>query len=251
MPRTPARLLVALALTAGLAACGGDKTPSATPSSAAPSTTSTPSPTPTLPTAAADNATAKAALLTAAELGKPWVQPKSVNKVKGGKGELCPGHPNEAKIADPRGEQTRQFTEGKQVGASILSLTIWTYPFGSAQKWRDAVVASNKACSAWKAVEGNYVVLTRMAAPPSIAGADEVLGHYERVYADAKHRTLQYVRQIVEARFGRVVVYAEYAFLTDKKDPTGSDTAKLAALLTKAVAKAAPKFAPTNPEAGA
>jgi hypothetical protein len=236
-PRLTPRLLATTAVLAlSLAACGGGGTTAQPSTSASPSA---PSPTPTLPTVAADKAATKAALLTAAELGKPWVQPKSVNKVKAAKGELCPGQPTSAVIAKARAEARRQFTEGTKTGAGILSVNVRTYAFGKEDAWRAAVDKANKACAKWKAVEGNYVVLEPVAAAPSVAGAEEVVGHYERVYADAAHKTLQYVRQILEARTGRVVVTMEYAFLTPKSDPNGDDLTKTTGYLAKQVSKAA------------
>jgi hypothetical protein len=235
--------LPALLLAAALTACSSGSPSSApTPSPSSP----TPSPTPTLPTAAADKVLAKAALITAAELGKPWIEPKSVNRVKTKAGNLCPGKPGSEKLEKPRAVVTKQMTEGSKTGAAIGSFGVRTFAYGQEAAWRAAVAKAENACLSWKAVEGNYVTLQRIASPPAVAGADEVLAHVERIWADAAHKTLQYVRHWIEARVGRIVCVLEYAFLVPKTDPTGKDLTKTVGLLEKQVAKAAAKFTPTS-----
>ncbi len=63
--------------------CAGSTTdtPSATSPSSPVSTTSPPSPTPEPPSKAEDTAALKRATVTAADLGKPWVEPKKVPSV--------------------------------------------------------------------------------------------------------------------------------------------------------------------------
>ena len=234
---------VALALTLALAACGGsagnDGGPDGT--GAAPSVSPSPSPTPTLPSAAADKKLAKAALLTAAELGKPWIEPKAVNTAKGTKGEACPGQKNSLKLNPARADASRDMTEGKQQGAAIGSFGIRAYGFGNEQKWRDSFAATAKGCASWKAAEGTFVTLD-VVTPPAVEGADEVLAHIERIYADKTKKKLYYVRHWYEARTGRVVTAFEYAYIQPKSDPTGKDMAKSAKLLAKQVAKTVKTF---------
>ncbi len=233
MTRTtrPAALLLALALTG----CAGGSPSKTTVTTTSPA----PSPTPTLPPLATDVANAKAALVTAKDLGAPFVEPKDgkVNQVKHGKDELCPGHPTEYAILKPRTDPVRRMTEGTKTGAGIVSFAVRVYGLDQEQAWRDAAERAEKACPAWKAVEGNYVTLEILAAPQQVPGADETRGHLERVWADAKHTQLQYVRQYFEARTGRIVSTLEYAYLVPKTDPTGKDTSRTVALLAKQVAK--------------
>lgn len=230
----------ALALAASVTACGGGGEPVAQQSQ---TQAPTPTPTPTLPAVADDKATAKRALVTPADLGKPWIQPKKVNEAKKAeKGDLCPGQKNARTLAKARADENADLTEGGQAGAAIGSFGVRTYGFGEEQKWRDAVAAATKGCAKWKSLEKLYVTLD-VVTPPQVAGADEVFAHIERIYAEAAHKTLYYVRHYYEARVGRVVVSFELAYIQPKTDPTGKNMAKSSALLAKQVAKARKAFA--------
>lgn len=241
MPTIP-RTLVAPLLAVALAACGGgggDTTPRA---SGTPATTETPSPTPTLPTKAEDAKLVKSALVTPADLGKPWVQPKAVNQTTLGKEELCPGKPNDVARAKPRASAKVSMTQGTKPGATISTFRVRTLEPGGVEAWHAALAAAQKACASWKAAEGNFVVLTPLKSPVAVEGADEVLGQSEHVYADAKHTQLQYARHVLYARTGRVVSMCELAFLTPKTDPKGLDYTPTAKLLGKQVAKVKTTF---------
>jgi hypothetical protein len=232
--------VAACALVLALPACGGGSKPSTSPT---PSQTQTPSPTPTLPSVTADKAAVKKALVSVKDLGKPWFLPKSgVNHVKATEGHLCPGQKNASARNKARAEASRQMTEGKQTGAAIGSFTVRAYGFDNEQKWRDAFAAADKACKSWKAVEGTYVTLETIASPPAVDGADEVLAHIERIYAERTHKTLYYVRHYYEVRTGRIVTAFEYAYIQPKSDPTGKDMTKSAKLLAEQVAKTRQTF---------
>jgi hypothetical protein len=227
--------LVLLAALAALTACGGGSAKKA-------SATPTPSPTPTLPTLVVEKAAVKAAVVTALELGPGWIQPKDVSKVKGtvtkGKAFLCPGHETAYSQVPPRAHDGASFTLGAKAGAAIASFDVITYLPTQIDAWRTALSASQTACARWKAAEGNYDVLTPIQGV-TLSGAEEVVAFLERVYADAAHKQLQYVRQVVTARAGRLIVAVERAYLTTKADPTGKDfteTTRLAGIqLQKAV----------------
>ena len=232
MRLTPA----ALALTLALTACGSsDPGPSAQP-------TPSVSPTPTLPPVADDTAKAKAALLTAAELGKPWIQPKKVNEAKNAKGERCPGQKKATAILAPRARADRDLTKGSQAGADIGSFEIRVYEFGQEEAIRAAAIASATGCASYTSNEKLYVEIETVASPPAIAGADEVHLDIERVYADKTKKTLYYVRHYYEARTGRVVTMFELAYIQPKSDPTGKDTTVSAELAAKQVAKTKTTF---------
>ena len=228
----------ALVAVTGCGSSGGQGTRPTPTQSLSP----TPSPTPTLPTVAADAASVKKAVVTAADLGTPWVQPKVVNQAAGATGELCPGQDNARTIAKPRAQAQRKLTHGTKPTADIGSFSVRTYAFGQEQKWRDAFTAADRGCASWKSAEGAYVELETIATPPTVAGADEVMAHIERVYADKSKKTLYYVRHFYEARVGRVVVSFELAYVQPKSDPTGKDMTRSAALLAKQVAKAKATF---------
>jgi hypothetical protein len=231
--------IAALSLALVLPACGSDaKTPEAQPTTQSP----TPSPTPTLPTVAQDKATAKKAVVTAADLGKPWVTPKAVNQAKQKeKGDLCPGQPNARTVHKPRASASLNHTEGSKAGAAIGSYAVRTYGFGDKQKWLDALDETHRGCTKWTSLEKLYVELEVVAAP-AIPGADEVVLHIERIYADKTRKTLHYVRHYYEAWTERVVSSFEYAYIQPKSDPTGKDLTTSSELFAKQVAKTRETF---------
>jgi hypothetical protein len=230
--------IAALTLALVLPACGSDSTPEAQPTTQS----QTPSPTPTLPTVAADKATAKKAVITAAELGKPWVTPKAVNQAKQEqKGDLCPGQPNARTLHKPRTRAELDHTEGSKAGAAIGSFSVRTYGFGEEQAWRDALAKTHAGCKSWTSLEKLYVEL-EVVTSPAIPGADEVVVHIERIYADKTKKTLHYVRHYYEAWTSRVVSSFELAYIQPKSDPTGKDLTKSSELFAKQVAKTRETF---------
>jgi hypothetical protein len=220
-------------------ACGSSGPPKAIQS---PTSSVSPTPTPTLPPVATDKTTAKAALVTAADLGKPWVVPKTVNKQKGAKGESCPGVKEEVAVVHPRAGAKVSMTEGTKTGAAIAAFKVYAFDPAQATAWRAAVDDVTRKCKAYQAKDNTYVTTEVMPSPPAVDGADEVVGRIERIYADAKHKTLYYVRHTVQARFGRIVVYTQHAFVQPKSDPTGKDVSGVAALVAKQAAKARSTF---------
>jgi len=229
------RTLLAVLLATATACGGGGAKPEATP---APSTTSpTPSPTPTLPPVAVDTAAVKAALVTSPEVGSVWVTPKSVNKTKTAKGELCPGKKNEITRVKPRASATVQMTEGTKTGAAIASFSVHAFDPALVAGFTAAFDAANTDCAAYTSLEKTYVT-TETVTAPAVQGADEVLARLERIYADSSKKTLHYVRQTLTVRVGaRTFVVLEHAFIQSKADPTGADFAKTVALVQKQVAK--------------
>lgn len=183
----------------------------------------------------------KAALVTPAELGSPWVKPKSVNEAKREKGERCPGQKNARTIAKARAAAEGDYTEGTKQGAPIGSFGVRAYAFGEEQAWKAANDASANGCLTWNAAEGTFVTL-EIATPPAVPGADEVHATIERVYQDKTKKTLYYVRHYYEARTGRIVSSFEYAYIQPKTDPTGKDLTTSTALLAKQVAKTRTTF---------
>lgn len=230
--------IAAVVLALALPACGSDPAPQSQPSA-----TQTPSPTPTLPPLAEDKANVKKAVVTSAELGKPWVTPKAVNTAKQEqKGDLCPGQPNARTLHPARARADLDHTEGSKAGAAIGSYGVRAYEFGEEQAWRDALAKAQAGCTSWTSLEKLYVELEVVAAPPAIAGADEVVAHIERIYADKTKKTLHYVRHYYEARTGRFVSEFELAYVQPKSDPTGKDMTKSAELFAKQVAKTRTTF---------
>lgn len=242
--RTYGTTVAAATLALALTACGGGGgTPDAQPSPSQTSATPSPSPTPTLPPLAADKAALKKAVVTAADLGKPWVQPKSVNEQKQQeKGDLCPRQKAPRVLYKARASEARRLTKGTQQGAAIGSFAVRAYVLAFEEKWRDAFAEAAAGCEAYKSLDGTYVTLDVIDAPPAVAGADEVLAYIERVYADKGHKNLYYVRHYYEARTDRYVSSFEYAYVQPKSDPTGKDMTASAKLLAKQVAKTRKTF---------
>ena len=127
-------LLVGLLVVLGtlLGACGaatpdGPATaPTPSPaSSTVPVTRATPAPR-SHRAAAPTAAELKKALVTARDLGDPWVEPKSVSTAKGKKGELCPGHASATGKLPARPEAGANFTEGKGDGRNIAWFELTT-----------------------------------------------------------------------------------------------------------------------------
>jgi hypothetical protein len=235
---------VALALVLAVPACGGGGgEPEARPSATQTTVSPTPSPTPTLPPVATDKAAVKKAVVTAADLGKPWVEPKAVNTQKQQeKGDLCPGQKSSKVLYKPRASEARRLTEGTKAGAAIGSFAVRTYGFGFEEKWRAAFEKAARGCKAYRSPEGTYVTTEIVASLPAVDGADEVLLQIERIYADKTKKTLYYVRHYYEARSDRYVSSFELAYVQPKGDPTGKDTKKSAALLAEQVAKTRKTF---------
>lgn len=239
------RLLVVCAC-AVVTACSSNP-PGAPPVSAssAPSVQapSAPSPTPVAPppTTAQDLASAKRALLTARDLGKPWVQPKTVSTVGGKKDESCPGKPSVVALAPPAASATVRLTKGSRSGAGIGSFTVSTLPEGGARTYRAAWASMVKNCASFVDA-AKFSVVVSSEGPTTIKRADEVLARTERIYYDRSHRQLAYARHVVSARTGRVVSTVEYAFLTTRSDPGAKNFAPVIALLEKQLAKTSATF---------
>jgi hypothetical protein len=219
MPRYGFGLALALALTACTTGGGAGTRPG---------------PSATLPPATHDERTIETALVTAADLGPPWVDRDTVHQV--GTNELCPGQQNAAARAPARASAKRRMTEGTKPTAAIAWFAVRAYTPADTDTWRDAFIAAARACPSWRSAEGAYVELT-LVPPPAVVGADETLAHLERGYADQTKKTLQYVRHYYEARSGRVVSALELAYVPPRSDPRGVDMTTSAALLEEQVAK--------------
>jgi hypothetical protein len=239
--RTLLRLALATAVLAVPTGCSGAATESAPPAqtTAAPSTASPASPS-AAPRKADDERLAAKALVTAKDLGKPWIKPKSVNST-GSKGELCPGKPNVDGHLKPLAGSRAGLVQGKQTGANIGVFTIRTYPEPPASTFGKAWERATAACTKYQDAAKLYVVTTSEG-PTSVSGADETFARVERIYYDADHKLLAYARQILAARQGRVVSEVEYAFLTTKADPKGKDFTTTEKLLSTQLAKTSSVF---------
>lgn len=234
---------VPLVLGLVLTACGPTATSAPAAQTSAPASTA-PSPTPTPPTTADDEAALKKALVTTADLGKPWVQPKSVPSSGNKKNEVCPGHVSAATQLPSRPAATRAFTEGTGTGVNIGSFLVFTLadPQSDTAAVRAAFAADTAACAQFKDPAGLFVLRTAEG-PTSVGPADEMVASWaERIYYDKAHKKLAYARHYVIARSGRVVTKVEYDFLAAKKDPQAKDFGRATRLLGKQLDKAARVF---------
>src|SRR5215210_3886032 len=242
--RTTTVASAAAAVIVLVTGCGGPTpdSPPATSPSAVVSTTPPASPSPTAPSKAEDAAALKQALVTAADLGKPWVEPKKVPSA-GKAAEACPGKPTATEQVDTVASIRRDLTEGKGRGVNIGSFLLVTLPSEDATDLKAAYVKDNAACETFTDANKLFVVYNEEG-PASTGSADEiVMSRAERIYYDKAHKKLAYARHTIVARTGRVVTYVSYAFLTTKADPTAKDFTRATKLLDTQLTKVTKTFA--------
>ncbi len=223
--------------------CGGSTadSPPASSASAPVSTSPTSSPSPSAPSKAADTAALERAIVTAADLGKPWVQPEKVPSA-GKAAEACPGKPSATGQVDTVASVRRDLTEGKGQGVNIGTFRLGTLPSEDAADLRAAYATDNAACRTFSDANKLFVVFTEEG-PTSADKADEILmSRAERIYYDKAHKKLAYARHTVVARTGRVVTYVSYAFLAKKADPGAKDFSTATELLEVQLDKNATVF---------
>jgi hypothetical protein len=242
--RTTTMASAAAAVIVLLTGCGGPTTESspATSPSAVASTTPTASPSPTAPSKAEDAAALKQAIVTAADLGKPWVEPKKVPSA-GKAAEACPGKPTATEQVTTVASLRRDLTEGKGQGVNIGTFRLGTLPSEDGADLKAAFAKDNKICKTFTDANKFSVVFSEEG-PTSAPNADEILmSRAERIYYDKAHKKLAYARHTIAARTGRVVTYVSYAFLTTKADPTAKDFARATKLLDTQLTKVTKTFA--------
>lgn len=243
-------LLVVLGATLGACGAGSPEAPVGSPPTSVPTTGAAPTsqapadgtPSPTPRTKAQDTADLTKALVTARDLGKPWVQPKSVSTAGGKKGELCPGHVSATKKLPARPAVAANLTEGKGDGKNIATFELSTLTDTESTVLRSAYAKDAEACATYRDGSGLYVVRS-VEGPASVVGADEVVGAWaERIYYDKAHKKLAYARHYVVLRTGRVLTYVSYAFLTVKADPGAEDFGRTTTLASAQLKKNATVF---------
>jgi hypothetical protein len=222
---------------------------SSTPTSAtnAPSTSSSQpaDPTPTSAparTRAQDAADLKKALVTARDLGSPWVQPKAVSTVKGKKNEICPGHLSATRKVAVTATASVGLTEGSGAGKNIAAISLSTLPDENDGTLAAAYQDDQRACSTYQDASGLFAVRS-IEGPGSVDNASLVAAWAERIYYDRPHHKLAYARHNLVARQGRTVTYLSYAFLTVPQDPHADDFTRASHVLQVQLAKNAKVFA--------
>jgi hypothetical protein len=233
-----------LVLCAALAGCGGSSGAGPAGASSAPSTTLSQPPaspsSPSAPPKKLDPADLKKGLVTARDLGAPWIQPKSVSTA-GTKGEICPGHQSATTKVLSKAAAAN-FTEGKGPGKNIATFSLSTLPGPDSGALKAAFATDQKVCGTYKDASGFYIVRS-VEGPESVANADELVASWtERIYYDKSHKKLAYARHYLVTRTGQLVTYVSFAFLTTKKDPNAKDFARASALLAVQLKKNAKVF---------
>jgi hypothetical protein len=248
----------AAVVTVLLGACGGTPTgdPSlpANPSSASTTALSSAAPTPSRSSTAVPSPTAsrtadrredlaalRQALVTAGDLGRPWVVVKG-DPPSGAVEAGCPGKPGAVRRLSPVAEVRRYLTEGpgELINGASFGLATLRDTDGSAVRaaWR----ADTRACREYTDADGFYVIY-RATEPTSVRGADEVLlRRVERIYFDRGDPKPAYARHTLVVRTGRLVATVTYSFLTSKSDPDAGDFSQATELLQTQLSKAAKAF---------
>jgi hypothetical protein len=242
--RKPLASCLLLVLCGALAGCGADSATGPAASSAPASTTSQSPASPSSPSAerkVPDAAELKKGLVTARDLGAPWIQPKSVT-TSGNKGEVCPGHKTTTtKVLSGAGAQAN-FTEGKGAGKNIATFRLATLPEPDSADLKAAYAQDQQVCASYKDAAGFYVVRSEDG-PRSVSDADELVASWsERIYYDKSHKKLAYARHYLVARTGQLVTYVSYAFLAAKADPGAKDFTPTSELLGVQLKKNAKVF---------
>jgi hypothetical protein len=198
-----------------------------------------PSPSATLPSRTADQAAVRQALITAGDLGQPWVQADSPADPE----QACPGTRSAVARLAFRATARRDLTLGAGELVNGASVRLATLPDSGAAKVKAAWQTDTEACREHTDATDYYVVL-REANPTSVRGADEILHRrVERVYFDRGDDEPAYARHTLVARRGRVVATVTYSFLTSEADPEATDFSDATELLQTQLAKVAKTFA--------
>jgi len=253
-PVAAAAAVIILALLPGCGGQGSDRPPSPEPASSTvtPPGTGRPSPVATAldPTSAPpdptpspdrrrDQAAVREALVSAADLGSPWVPGDQA----GNAAEACPGQPSALEELSFLGSGRRHLIEGRGELVNAASFGLDTLPDPDASAVRDAWVADTKACRKHADAYDFYVVLDE-GGPSAAKDADEIVfSRVERVYFDDSQDQLAYARQVVVARTGRVLTTVRYTFLATDDDSQTDDFSRTQQLLAIQLAKVVKGFA--------
>ena len=233
-----------LALCAVLAGCGAGSTTGPVGASSEPSTLTQSPASPLSPSAqpkTLDAADLKKGLVTARDLGAPWIQPKAVN-TSGSKGELCPGHRSATTKLRSTAAAEANFTEGKGTGKNIATFRLSTLPGPDSSALKAAYAVDQQVCGKYRDAAGFYVVRSTEG-PTSVTNADELVTSWsERIYYDKSQKKLAYARHYLITRTGQLVTYFSYAFLTTEKDPSAKDFTRASDLLAVQLKKNAKVF---------
>jgi hypothetical protein len=203
-------------------------------------------PAPSAPSTTDDYAKLKHTLITASDLGKPWVQkakPVDASPSASYTGtdirELCPGHVGAMGKVKIVAGAYQTFSEGKD--GAVAGVYTFTLADADSAALKAGYQESIAACHEYKTPDQNiYIVLTDEG-PHSLKGADEVVGSYtERVYLDKAHKKLVAGSNLVTARTGRGYTNVSYNFSGAGKG--AKDLATITRLMEKQLAETGQTF---------
>jgi hypothetical protein len=188
-----------------------------------------------------DRAALQQALVTADDLGPPWVVVKG-GPPAGAVDPACPGKPSAVRKLKSVAEVRRDLTEGpgELVNGASFGLATLRDTDGSAVRaaWRADTAACREHTDA-----SDFFVVFRQEGPTSARNADEILfSRTERIYFDRGDAVPAYARRTLVVRTGRVVTTVSYTFLvTDSGGETGNFS-QARKLLERQLAKVATRF---------
>ena len=171
-------------------------------------------------------------MVTAADLGKPWVVAENAPTTGGKSDEECPGQPSTVNKVTSVASLNRNLTEGKGIGVNIGRFRLGTLPTEDASEVKAAYAREHQSLPD---LQGRQRALRRVqrsrARPRPTVPTRCCSAGPNALYYDKAHKKLAYARHTVVARTGRVVSYVSYAFLTTKKDPGAEDFSRASRLL--------------------
>lgn len=214
-------------------AASSTSVPAATPSPS-PTASTAPSPSATTPVRREpDPATVRKALVTAADLGRPWVEIDSPPDTD----EACPGERSAVGRLAFRAAARRDLTRGAGELVNGASFRLAGLAGLDAADVRAAWATDTRACHQHTDAD-DYSVEYRAVEPAEVRGADEVLHRrVERVYFDRGDDEPAYARHTLVVRTGRVVATVTYSFLTSEADPEAKDFGPATKLLQTQLGK--------------
>jgi hypothetical protein len=178
------------------------------------------------------------ALVTAADLGPPWVAAEG-NAPTEVPATACPGRPSKVGMLSSVAGARRNLTEGRGELINGAVFRLATMPDTDGSAVRSAWQADTKACRAHTDADDFYVVY-RLEGPTSAKNADEILfSRAERIYFDRGDTEPAYARHTVIARTGRVVTSVSYTFLIENSDAEAGNFSRASNLLDVQLAKVA------------
>jgi hypothetical protein len=188
-----------------------------------------------------DRAALQQALVTAADLGGPWVVVEG-GLPTGAVAAGCPGKPSAVRRLTPVAEVSRDVTEGPGELINGVSFGLATLRDTDGSEVRAAWRADTRACREHTDASDFFVVY-RQEGPSSARNADEILfSRAELIYFDRGDAEPAYARHTLVARTGRVVTTVSYTFLVSDADVETGDFTQARRLLERQLAKVAASF---------